>query len=66
MPLYEYVCTDGHKSEILVRDVRNEPKFCECVLPIVNGVTRYCNKPLMRVISAPSGRFPGADSWRQR
>lgn len=64
MPLYEYRCTDGHRFERMVRlDGSDAPTACpECVDP--ESINCRCEKPVVKVISAPARSFPGADSWR--
>ena len=67
--IYEFACPAGHRVD-LARKVseRDEPATCEHVLPDGGheGTTRFfCGKPLTRLISAPAGYFPGADSWRK-
>lgn len=50
MPLYDYICPVGHRSEVLARHDDPPPAVCE-----------HCEdeQPLSRVLSAPAIHFRG-------
>lgn len=55
MPLYERVCSDGHKFEI-------KAKLENSDLPVKCPV---CGQPSEKILSSPASVFPGADKWRK-
>lgn len=63
MPLYNYVCEQGHRFEALVKmNLSDEPERC----PVQDGPQPApCSAPVVRTIAAPAKLFPGADSWRK-
>jgi hypothetical protein len=66
MPMYEYVCEAGHNSEHLVKlDGTNVPVRCTVLMDPSARPGHVCDRPIRRVMSVPSGTFPGADSWRK-
>lgn len=69
MPLYDYRCAAGHTTTALVKiDQSDAPTQCEARVVLANGDrfigTDACGEPVERVLSAPSGTFPGAGTWR--
>lgn len=64
MPLYEFVCKDHHITESICKvDLSDAPTTCP--YPRTRGDKQEpCGYPITKKISAPSGSFPGADSWR--
>lgn len=70
MPLYEFECADGHRTEHLVElDGSDAPSLCpKLVERNWDGMFAdyFCDAPLARVeVSAPASSFPGAASWRK-
>jgi hypothetical protein len=67
MPIHDYVCADGHKTEALVLRPEDELKTCPALVPVeweCEDLEVPCRLPVSRVVSAPAGSFPGAGSWR--
>lgn len=63
MPTYSFRCCSGHEFDERVKlDLSDAPKSCE--FPMPEGSP--CGQPVERTLTAPSGSFPGADSWRKR
>jgi putative FmdB family regulatory protein len=48
MPIYEYLCTDGHRVELVQRFSDESLTACE-----------VCGKPAQRVLHAPAVHFKG-------
>lgn len=69
MPIHTFRCKLGHTFEALTKmDLSDAPKVCPKVdqaESIVSGREFLCLREVERLISAPSGHFPGADSWRK-
>lgn len=63
MPLYVYRCPRCGKVEELQRKIADMDAPVYCTGACDNG-TRSTPQYLDRVPTAPSGSFPGADSWR--
>lgn len=72
-PLFEYICEDGHITTAIVKhDNRDAPATCEKISllsaaecsddPCPVEEKHKCNKPLKKIMSAPSA-FPGASNW---
>lgn len=77
MPLYEYECGNGHRTDEVRRvSERDETRACPCefrdnvrdfkgyAAPAAFAVK--CGLPMRRVLSACASKFPGADSWRAK
>ena len=48
MPIYEYLCPDGHRFEVVQRFSDDPVRVCE-----------VCGKPVQRVLFAPAVHFKG-------
>jgi putative FmdB family regulatory protein len=48
MPIYEYVCPDGHRFEVVQRFSDEPVRVCE-----------VCGKPVQRVLFAPAVHYKG-------
>lgn len=66
MPIYQWVCPDGHTTELMLSGA--PPDVTECgvifVVPEAN-VFENCGKPAHRVLSAPPVRKDGAYSYHE-
>lgn len=66
MPLYQYRCDAGHTFEMHGKmDDSDAPGRCPIHIDPESAGSR-CAANVKKLISAPSGAFPGADSWRSK
>lgn len=71
MPLYEFMCPQGHKIEVYCTSTTasDAPTSCPVQTIVVqndDSLLVPCGEPLARVeVSAPASVFPGADSWQK-
>lgn len=75
MPMREFVCERGHRTERIVAPDAEDPRYCsahyesEWFRDIADGGVIRCSGPcgriMTRVMSVPASVFPNADGWRK-